>query len=404
MTPANEEPSTVRTGSRLKRILANCALIGASLLVGVIVILAAGEAYLRMAFDADRTGPLSDWYNFHEVRGWTLEPGDYAFLHVDAFRSVAVSINAMGLRGAPVAPQVPPGKSRVTLLGDSFLFAEALNDGESLTGRLAALGGDNLEVVNAGIPGFGTGQQILLLQDLAAAGFDVGDKIVLMFFTNDLQDNVGLSYSSLERDKTKPAFFLDDGGHLQVDPPQRSTDADSHPSALDRSLFFKFLRFNAEVVLAANPWVLDRLGITPPLPRTPGIIAGWYGPAWRDHWRITEDVLDYGLDWLQQQGRSQAYLVFMPSPFQVQELFTQIVRNQADTDPRFQSFLDDMDRPQRVLRAFATDRGLPYLDLTPLLREASRDGLMFFPREGHLNPDGAERVAQAIFGFLNEAP
>lgn len=404
MMSAEQKPIAVRRDSRLKRVLANCALIGASLLVGVVVILAAGEIYLRVAFDADRTGPSSDWYEFHDTRGWSLKPGDYAFLHVDAFRSVAFSVNELGLRGDPVTPQAPPGKSRVTLIGDSFLFAEALNDDESVAGRLAAMGDESWEIVNASVPGFGTGQQILLLQDLAAAGFDVGDKVVLMFFTNDLQDNVGLSYSSLERSETKPAFFVDDSGRLQVDPPQRPADKVSQPFFMDRSLFYKFLRFNVEVVLATNPWVLDAIGIVPPLPRTPGIIAGWYGPDWRDHWQNTEDILDYGVDWLHQQNRSQIYVVFMPSPFQVQGLFTQIVRGQADTDPRFPLFLDDIDRPQRVLRSFAERRGLPYLDLTPLLREASRDGLMFFPREGHLNQEGAKRVAQAIFEVLKEAP
>ena len=52
--------------------------------------------------------------------------------------------------------KLPASRERVTILGDSFVFTEALNDGEHFTDHLQKLAAERFEVVNVSIPGYGS--------------------------------------------------------------------------------------------------------------------------------------------------------------------------------------------------------------------------------------------------------
>jgi len=82
---------------------------------------------------------------------------------------VHITTNSLGLRGPEIGPK-PAGVRRVLALGDSFTFGHAVEASEAwpavLQELLAARGGPRYEVVNAGIGGYGTGQQLLLYDEL----------------------------------------------------------------------------------------------------------------------------------------------------------------------------------------------------------------------------------------------
>jgi hypothetical protein len=69
----------------------------------------------------------------------------------------------------------------------------------------------------------------------------------------------------------------------------------------------------------------------------------------------------------------------------------------AREDARYAAMLADPDRPQRVLQALAQRLDVPFIDLTPAMREASKSAMVYFPREGHFNEMGCAIAAQAIF-------
>ncbi|MBR9989522.1 MAG: hypothetical protein KFH98_07190, partial [Gemmatimonadetes bacterium] len=312
-------------------------------------------------------------------------------------------VNAQGLRNGPLAPEPPPGVERVTVLGDSFIFGAPLQQEHTIPARLQALAGSNVEVVNVAAPGYGTGQQYLLMKELQTNGFDMGSKVVLAFFSNDLQDNLGLHYATLTRNSVQPAFHVDTAGRLQqtpIDAPRALV----HTSAngwLARSLFAHYLRYQIEVLAVSYPglWrASDALGIAPELPRTPGIVAGWYGPQWEARWGVTEEVLEHVIRALRAMPAApELSIVFVPSPFQVHEAYISMLAANVQNDARYARFLSDPDRPQRLVQSVAQRLDVRFVDLTPALRQAAPGSVLYFPREGHFNEAGSALAAEVIY-------
>jgi hypothetical protein len=388
----------------VKKFLAHAALVVASLLLWSALLFAAGEIYLQTQYGSLPPGPPVEWNVYDARRGWTLKPGHYSYFNVQALRGVDVVINELGLRNGPLSREPEPGVERVTVLGDSFVFAPSLNNAETITYQLQGLAGSSFEVVNVSAPGYGTGQEYRFLEDLQAKGYRLGRKLVIMFFTNDVLDNLGLDYSTLERRPWQPIFSVDASGNLQQTVP-RPFKVDRaggvRRGLLARSLFLPFLRYHIEVLLVSRPSilnVLEAVGITPGLPRTPGIVAAWYGPQWETMWRVTEGVLEHMVRTIRaMHDAPELFIAFVPSPFQVHESFRRTIEAGAASDARYASFLSDSDRPQRTLRSLARRLDVPFIDLTPEVRQAAAHSLMYFPREGHFNQAGCAIAAKVIY-------
>jgi hypothetical protein len=387
----------------LGRALGNAGLVLASTLLTAGVLWGAGEALLRSQYGALPTSPAG-MRVYDERRGWALRPGHYTHFDVKAVRRVDVTINELGLRNPPLALAPAPGVERITLLGDSFIFGDPVDERSTISARLQGLAGDAYEVLNVGVPGYGTGQQYLLLEELRGKGYQLGRSLVIAFFNNDLQDNAGLSYSSLARNPMQPVFSVDAAGRLEHTPPRRPRAARAEgrkQDLLERSLFAQLLRYQAEVLLVSHPRVFEAaraLGVVPALPRTPGIVAGWYGPEWEGLWALSESVLEHVVRAVRATPESpEIFIAFIPSPFQVSESFMRTIASGAREDARYAAMLADPDRPQRVLQALAQRLDVPFIDLTPAMREASKSAMVYFPREGHFNEMGCAIAAQAIF-------
>src|SRR5438874_8545891 len=116
---------------------------------------------------------------------------------------------------------------------------------------------------------------------------------------------------------------------------------------------------------------VEAVDMAPGLPRTPGIVAGWYGAQWGAHWAVTAGVLEYLVKALRAMPEApELYIAYVPSPFQVHESFKLTIVAGASSDARYASFLSDPDRPQRVLQALARRLDVHFIDLTPALRQA----------------------------------
>jgi lysophospholipase L1-like esterase len=151
--------------------------------------------------------------------GWSHEPGAEG-IYVGPrpwpieFRA-PVRINSLGLRGPEVAP-LPPGGVRILLLGDSVVvgFEVAYEDtfGALLEGHLARALGVPVQVVNAGVRGYGTDQSLLYFRE---HGRLLEPDLVVSFFSyNDPEDNVTLH--RMRRPFGKAAFAPTPGGGLEL--------------------------------------------------------------------------------------------------------------------------------------------------------------------------------------------
>lgn len=385
-------------GTNMKVYIINALTVIFSLLLSFIVIALCGEGYFRIKYGSINPGiPSEELYIHDRIRGWALRPGDYSYFSLGAFREVDLSINELGLRDRPVSLRPPKSQKRVSVIGDSFVFSAALNKHERFTEKLQSLAGDTYEVVNISVPGYGTGQEFRFIEELVTKGYDLGEIVILVFFTNDIQDNLGLSYGTLEPNPNQPVFSVDGNGTLQQTYPARPEAIAGRTSFIDRFFFYHFLRSRLVNLVMAYPSLYrtaDMISVAPPIPRTPGVVAGWYGDGWRERWLNTDRILQHTVNHVRGlRNDIDIFLAFIPSPFQVELVFKDMIVRNVIEDSRYEKFLGDIDRPQRMLRGFCQRNGVPFIDATSVLRIS---GLNYYPGEGHLNESGSSVVAEVI--------
>ncbi len=99
----------------------------------------------------------------HETRLWGLSPG------VKQNGDEKATINTLGLRGEAPAMPKPAGRTRVLVLGDSTWFGHGVPDDRTFPAQLEArlrADGLDVDVINAGIPGYSTEQTRILLDEV----------------------------------------------------------------------------------------------------------------------------------------------------------------------------------------------------------------------------------------------
>jgi lysophospholipase L1-like esterase len=123
---------------------------------------------------ADAHGPLA--MTLDPLLGYSLRGGQSA---------VGVTINSRGFRDRERAQRKPDGVVRVVVLGGSTVFGFGMPDDESLFTRVlerrlaGALGPDRpLEVINAGVPGYTSTQEEILLANKV---MDYAPDLVVLF-------------------------------------------------------------------------------------------------------------------------------------------------------------------------------------------------------------------------------
>lgn len=95
---------------------------------------------------------------FSDRYGWALRPGFSALLH-----DAPTTVNARGYRGALHPYDRKPGKARLLMLGDSVAFGFGVRDFETFAFLLEHRS-DRYEVVNLAVEGYGTDQELLVLE------------------------------------------------------------------------------------------------------------------------------------------------------------------------------------------------------------------------------------------------
>jgi lysophospholipase L1-like esterase len=162
----------------LRRAVASFVLL---LVVGALCLLAAELA-------ASRLGLLEyppQMNRGHPTRGYTLRPG----FEGESKFGIPFRVSAQGFRSPEVAVPKPAGTHRVLVLGDSVTWGAGVREEETFSRRLEAELGDELacavEVVNAGISGYGSIEELDVLRN---DGLALEPDVVLVYHVeNDNQ-------------------------------------------------------------------------------------------------------------------------------------------------------------------------------------------------------------------------
>ena len=164
---------------------------------------------LRIDLELDDNSP----YTFKDpYRGWGGNPNGKSFWNGEGIPS-EINMNSGGFRDYERSKTKPKNGFRIALLGDSFTEAihVKLEDThgaiiEQNLQQCPVLKDRKVEVMNFGVQGYGTAQELMTLRHHV---WDYSpDLVMLVFFAaNDLRNN----YRALEHDNLRPYFIYQDG-------------------------------------------------------------------------------------------------------------------------------------------------------------------------------------------------
>ncbi len=182
--------------SRRQRLLFTLIALGMSFGVGFLI----AEVGVRLAFGSPQAQKLPlQTREPNKYRGWQLPANSFHYSH-----SHRADINNLGLRDRDVGEK-ESGELRILALGDSLTFGDSVPQGDSVPARLekelnARAGGVPVRyrVVNGGIGGYSTIQELGLLRELGPA-IDP-DIVILFWYWNDMfEEDLEESYERTVR-------------------------------------------------------------------------------------------------------------------------------------------------------------------------------------------------------------
>jgi hypothetical protein len=289
----------------VKRWSANVALIFVSILLGILPF----EVGLRLAGIS-----YPSFYTWDEYRGFALRPGAKGW-----FRSEGesyIQINSAGLRDREHAKIKPPNTLRLAILGDSY--AEALQVSIDQTfwavlerelAKCSYLSGRQVEVINFGVSGYGTAQELMTLRHKV---WDYSpDVVTLAFLTgNDITDNV----RAFGADPMRP-YFVYRNGELVLDDSFRNLAAYRARQTVVAGMGYWAINYSRVVQLtnAAQHKIAKYIRSTPrevveardkddEVGLDDRVYSEPSDPLWQDAWRVTEGLILLMRDEVRKKG------------------------------------------------------------------------------------------------------
>jgi len=170
---------------RKDHLLANLVLVTVSLCLSLII----AELALHSVIPLDSRRPF-EFRIPHPILGWVLQPNT-TYLYEIPEGKVSVTYNSEGWRDVDHNVEKPDGVFRILVLGDSFMEANSVNLDDTFHSQVEAFAraaGNNVEVINMGVAGYGTLQEYLVFQDI---GHLYNPDLVLVGFFdgNDVSNN-----------------------------------------------------------------------------------------------------------------------------------------------------------------------------------------------------------------------
>lgn len=386
-------------------------------LAGVIIAITVLELFARSLIPANEINKLV----FDPLLGHA-RPKSVSGRYTTTEFSTLVQFNQSGFRDSDWPEEKSADVFRIAVLGDSYVEGAQVERHELLTSRLqhylldpqflASVGAHKVEVLNFGVSGYGTTQQLLLLQ--SQVFMFSPDLVILALLTgNDVRNN-SIELEQGTRDWTKamrPYFDI-----RKVPPelhlpsaPQAAIIArtDWRYQLLDSSRLLSFIypRLARTEIFAR---ILYRIGLLSDgnyallneVPRDFSI----YLPAdqiWEEAWESTR----FSLSQIQRLSseRGSRFLLFMiPNREQV---YPAVWRAMLDRYPSMRSprLVWDLEAPNRQVAQFTKSTQIELIDALPQFRALAHNtspGALYFPLDGHFTAAGHDFAARLIYTRL----
>jgi sterol desaturase/sphingolipid hydroxylase (fatty acid hydroxylase superfamily)/lysophospholipase L1-like esterase len=294
---------------------------------------------------------------------------------------------------------------RVLLVGDSFVEGFMVADNETIPAvfsRQAKASGQELEVFNLGVGGTDLSDYLKLIQDAVPALNP--DEIVLVFYANDFAGQAAFSsaqirpeFEPLYRPFWLPRLAQVTRRLLQGEPVALAWKGPEKP-------------FLAAVPDPSNPWTENGEYLATQV--DPDIAEAMRRATFNPHstnelaeyahyFRQVVDVSEH-LSFLSEylaQHNVQLRIAYIPYPAQVSDYYIPF-RHRFGSDE-----IESMSGPEYQVQAahlaeVASRLSVPFLDLTPLVREREAAGeRLYWDYDHHFRPKGYAFVAEALYDW-----
>lgn len=400
---------------RARKFLAKVLLIFFGVLVGFIV----AEIALRVAGYS-----YPEFYALDQSRGYALRPQAEGWYRKEG--EAYVRINSDGLRDREHSLAKPPDTIRIAVIGDSYPEAFSVSVEEAfwgvMGGRLQECGafpGKKVEVLNFGVSGYGTAQELLTLREQV---WKYSPDVVMLTVTtnNDVTDN-----SRVLKKTDEIPYFVFQNNQLTLDDSFKNSRAFRlRQSAVSR--FGRWLRDRSRVVQAITqghhgfkillaswrakgsapaqptPTPVDKTGSTKQNSDPPARTAEELGvdnmiylepksAMWNDAWRVTEGLIAEMGNEVKARGAKFIVVTLSNGP--------QVLPNPSAREQFKQRLgVTDLFYPDNRIKSLGARAGIPVVTLAPELEQLAERNNVFLHGfganlgNGHWNATG-HRVA-----------
>jgi hypothetical protein len=410
--------------NQLKKVPIKLLLVFGSVLLTLLAL----ELAVRACFSIERIPPshnnlccefpnlnnLSCEYD--ELLGWRHIPNRTSLFY-QSEHETTLSYNSQGFRGPEYDVEKPADVFRIAVLGDSFaecytvefedLFSEVLRQNlKEQTGR-------KIEVMNFGVTGYSTDQQLLLFQEKVKLYNP--DLTVLMFHDNDVWYNT-MEYYLAWGYRYKPKFQLKNEAlsltnvPVPVPRPSRTTPREKLKNFLyeHSSLYHltkqKIKGIPALYALAVKTNITDTPYASEEnlIPKEYGIFQKTYSPQIRSAWEITGLLLD-------QLGKETEAIDSKLLVFYVPQKAA-VYADQWENLTEYYSLEDDQwnrEQPARELGNILEVLGIEYINpmqrMFQYVSSAPDDAEpLYFLIDGHWNEKGNQLVAEILTDYITQ--
>jgi lysophospholipase L1-like esterase len=329
---------------------------------------------------------------YDSLLGWRHKRNVSSEMFSDEYR-INVQYNAEGWRGPGRQFSKPPNVSRIVVLGDSFVDGYTIPLQDRFTEVLEASLKPQFDVINLGVAGYSTDQELLLLDQ---EGWKYQpDLVVLAFYYNDVWGNGSRHFSESAKTQ-KPEFSIDTAGNLSLSnvPVPYPT-----PSLQDRFRLYDLVRtivkrnrlFHAAAVKAG---LADKAPINDLRPAPTGAAGGGEEfavyhstetPELAREWSITQALLRE-MNQEVAQHNTRLIVLYVPTRIELSPAEWNSAHLPSDYEPSV---------VVRRLVKICQAEGIPYLDPSDRFT-ATGTNRLYYPRDPHWNAAGHHLVGEIL--------
>ena len=360
-------------------------LVKLSLIIGSLLLLAAaGEIWLRLFSDNDmmklyRLYPQGVLCEPDSLFGWIGKSegsGVLAFEEEDT-DDMHIQMNAEGFWDIEHKQLKPKGNKRILTIGDSFTIGYGLSKNKRFTELIKKSLPSFYEVINMGMWGYSTGQELLVLKERGLKYSP--DIIILSMFIDDIFcSNL---YSVNDGLYIKPKFKVRKDNSLELD---NVPIPDNHGRS-----------FLLNMILSRFFKLCNRMEMGSEFNK-----KGWISVFDKKYLKQNKYSLFLRLlneiYHVSKSNNAEFLLVIIPYKSQVFEL-RGVKTNLSSSIPAERL---DLMLPQKVITLFCKKTGIQVVDLLPVFVKHPHPEALYFHKDLHWTKDGNTVAAENILSFL----